>query len=75
MITHDTRYAQGEIMDTVFLLGQIASLVGLAYGGWLCFTYAGRYDVESLQADEAASRKARVRAHVEPEHPYLDLAA
>lgn len=50
-------------MDTLFVLGQIASLAGLAYGGWLCLVHAGRYDAESMRADEAASRLAQVRGH------------
>jgi hypothetical protein len=62
-------------MDTLFLIGQVAWIAGLAYGAWLCFVHAGRYDAESLRADEAASRDAQVRAHVEPAYPRLDMAA
>ncbi|MGE5522195.1 MAG: hypothetical protein ACM3SS_00660 [Rhodospirillaceae bacterium] len=62
-------------MDALFLLGQIASLAGLAYGAWLCFVHAGRYDAESMHADEAASRMAQVRGHAGPVEQSLDFSA
>lgn len=62
-------------MEALFLIGQIACIAGLAYGAWLCFVHAGRYDAETMRSDEVASRNAQVRGHVEATYPTLDLAA
>ena len=52
-------------MDILFSLGQLLMLAGLGYGAWRCFLLAGKYDVDSLHADIAASRAARTRGHPE----------
>jgi hypothetical protein len=62
-------------MDALIVIGQLTCIAGLAYGAWLCFVHAGRYDAESLHADEAASRDAHVRGHAEVIYPPLDIAA
>ena len=62
-------------MDTLMLIGQIASIACLAYGGWLCFIYAGIYDADSARADADASLSAQTRAHADDSYPPLDLAA
>jgi len=66
-------------MHTLVAIGQLICLTALAYGAWLCFVHAGRYDADSLHADRAASRNARTRGHVStpetPEPARLDMAA
>lgn len=52
-------------MNILFFLGELLALAGLAYGAWLCFLHAGKYDAESLRADIAVSRAARTRGHSE----------
>jgi hypothetical protein len=53
-------------MDILSLIGQTVFLLALAYGGWVCFVCAGRYDADNLEADVRASRAAGTRSHVEP---------
>lgn len=62
-------------MDTIFVIGQAACIAGLAYGAWVCFREASRYDADTARADAAASRAARTRGHTQPAYPPLDLAA
>ncbi len=53
-------------MDIGLYIGSAVFIALLTAGAWLCFTHAGRYDAESLQADVAASREASIRAHRSP---------
>jgi hypothetical protein len=52
-------------MDLLSFIGQTLFLLALAYGAWVCFVCAGRYDAEHLEADVRASRAAGTRSHVE----------
>jgi hypothetical protein len=62
-------------MDALSFIVQTSCIAGIASGAWLCLVHAGRYDAEALRADEAASREAQVRGHVETAYPSIDLAA